>query len=202
MESADPRGSGVRVDRGGLVQGVLEPKESYPGQRTLPPTCQTLAPWGPSSGSGTGSGGVFGPHWVQTGKSLISLRKRKDFEGSAESAGDPKSLPRETWRASGASSSPLGGPWRVLRVIVGVFGGPLGLHFGHLGAPGRSLGIDFDDFRVPRKASGPNICIFVIQHFNFPVKMKTAPTWSRPTEIFRSKDRFIRTSMTFLNKSY
>ena len=104
LESADPRGSGVRGNRRGLVQGVLEPKKSYPGHGPLPPTGQTLAPWGPSSGSGTGSGGVFGPRWVQTRKSLISLRKRKDFEGSAWSAGDPKSLPRETWRASGASS--------------------------------------------------------------------------------------------------
>ena len=81
-------------------------------------------------------------------------------------------------------------------MIVGVVGGFLGLHFGHLGVPGRSLGIDFEYFRVPRKASGPKICIFVIQHFNFPEKMKTAPTWSRPTEIFRSKDRFICTPRT------
>ena len=69
LESADPRGSGVRGNRRGLVQGVLEPKESYPGRCPLPPTGQTLAPWGPSSGSGTGSGGVFGPRWVQPRKS-------------------------------------------------------------------------------------------------------------------------------------
>ena len=70
-------------------------------------------------------------------------------------------------------------------MVVGVFGGPLGLDFDHFGIPGRSLGADFDNFRVPRKASGARICNYVIEHFNFMEKRKTAATWSRPAEIFR-----------------
>ena len=82
-------------------------------------------------------------------------------------------------------------------MIVDVFGGPLGLDLAHLGIPRRSLGADFDPFRVPRKASGAKICTFVIEHFNFLGKRKTAATWSRPAEIFRSKYSFLRTSIAF-----
>ena len=85
-------------------------------------------------------------------------------------------------------------------MIVGVFGGPLGLDFDHLGVPGRSLRADFDHFRAPRKASGAKICNFVIQHFNFLKKRKTAATWSRPAEIFRSKYRFLSTSIAVLKQ--
>ena len=53
---------------------------------------------------------------------------------------------------------------------MGVSGGPLGLDFGHLGAPGRSLWADFDHFRIPGSASGAKMCNFVTQHFNSPAK--------------------------------
>ena len=82
-------------------------------------------------------------------------------------------------------------------MIVGVFGGPLGIVFDHFGVPGRSLGADFDPFRVPGKASGAKICNFVIEHLNFLEKRKTAATWSRPAEIFRSKYRLLSTSIAF-----
>ena len=85
-------------------------------------------------------------------------------------------------------------------MIVGVFGDPLGLDFDHFGVPGRSLRADFDNFRAPRKASGAKICNFLIQHFNFLKKRKTAATWSRPAEIFRSKYRFLSTSIAVLKQ--
>ena len=86
-------------------------------------------------------------------------------------------------------------------MIVGVVGGPLGLDFDHFGVPGRSLRADFDHFRAPRKASGAKIRNFVIEHFNFLKKRKTAATWSRPAEIFRSKYSFISTSIAFLKQN-
>jgi hypothetical protein len=85
-------------------------------------------------------------------------------------------------------------------VIVGVVGGFLGLHFRHFGVPGRSLGRYFDHFRAPRRASGAKICNFVIQHFNFVKKRKTAPPWSRPAEILRSKYCFLSTSIAFFKQ--
>ena len=167
LESADPRGPACGATEG-FFQGVLGTKKTYPRRVAPAATGQTLAPWGPSAGSGTGSGDVFGPHRVQTRKSLFSLRKRKGFEGSAGPPGDPKSVPRGAWGTSEASSWSLGSPSRVLGVIVGVVGGPLGLDFVHFGPPGTSLGLDFYHFRIPRTASGAKICDFIIQHFNFP----------------------------------
>ena len=85
-------------------------------------------------------------------------------------------------------------------MIVGVFGSPLGLDFNHSGVPGKSLWTDFHHFRAPRRASGAKICNLEMQHFNFPKKRKTAPTWSRPAEIFRSKCRFLNTPSAFLKQ--
>ncbi len=50
-------------------------------------------------------------------------------------------------------------------MIVGAFGGPLGLDVDHFGVPGRFLGPDFDPFRVLRKASGAKKNNFVIEQF-------------------------------------
>ena len=50
MESADPRGSGVRGNRRGLVQGVLEPKKSYPRAVSPAANVPTFCPVGPLFG--------------------------------------------------------------------------------------------------------------------------------------------------------
>ena len=169
MESADPRGPACGATEG-FFQRVLGTKKTYPRRVAPAATGKTLAPWGPSAGSGTGSGDVFGPHRVQTRKSLFSLRKRKGFEGSAGSAEDPKSVPRGAWGTSEASSWSLGSPSRVLGDLVGALWGSLGLDFDHLGVPGWSLGADFGGFRFPGRLRGPKTCDFVTQVFNFQKK--------------------------------
>ena len=75
LESADPRGSGVRVDRRGLVQGVLEPKESYPRARSPAANGSNFGPVGPLFGVRDRVWGrvrtALGPKW----KTIVFLKE-------------------------------------------------------------------------------------------------------------------------------
>ena len=79
-------------------------------------------------------------------------------------------------------------------MIVGVFEGPLGLDFDHLGVPGRSLWADFDHFRIPGSASGAKMCNFVTQQFNPPAKKDDGNLEPPRRNTPEQKLRFLRTS--------